>query len=298
MPGQSVTNRKPLIANRQSTLSWHGFRLDLPDRWDPVKLEGDAHKGMILLADLHRPRLGVRWAKLGKKADVGKSVRQSLLAEVGQLAAGEAVETLPPGDAWCEGRLYLEPEPPGRDVWIGYSQATGRLFELVYHARHRDRGLAETVLPTLVDGVAGEWLIFDLACRTPPEATLTRQLLNVGDLRLDFAIGRSPIVVRQIAVASVAITRQPIEKWLQVHQNARKKHYRPLVQKPEAIEWTINGQAMKGFQRTMIRRRRHFYLRLLAKTLVGVVLRDESRDKLLIAEAVDEATVRKTIETM
>jgi hypothetical protein len=284
-------------ARTTSILSWHGWSIELPARWDPVKLEGDTDKGMILLADLHRPRLGVRWMKLSKRADVAKSVRKSLLAEVGVLAAGEAVNGAPPGDNWIEGRLYIEPKPPGRDVWVGYSKATSRLFEVVYHAKHRDRMLAETVLPALSDGHAGEWSIFDLACTLPEAAKLERQVLNVGDLRLEFRLKREPIVVRQIAVASVALTRQPLDKWLLIHQNPRKKFYRP-AEKPQEIEWTINGQVMKGLRRNLRRRRRYFFLWQVPKRIVGVVLRDETRDKLLIVEGPDEKTVRDVVESM
>lgn len=271
--------------------------MELPARWDPVKLEGDADKGMILLADLHRPRLGVRWLKLGKRADAGKSARKSLLAEVGQLAAAEATEAAPPGDNWTEGRLYIEPEPPGRDVWVGYSKTTGRLFEVVYHAKHRDRTLAETVLPHFVDGTEGQWSIFDLACTLPADAKLERQVLNVGDLQLAFRRERDPIVVRQIAVASVALSRQPMAKWLEVHQGFRRKHYRPAEQ-AAAIEWTVNGQQMKGLRRNLRRRRRYFFLWRLPRQIVGVILRDETRDKLLVVEGPDEKTVQQILESL
>jgi hypothetical protein len=293
--GETETDRKPQIANRK--LSWHGWSICLPARWDPVKLEGDFDKGMILLADLHRPRLGVKWTKLGKKADVAKAVRKSLLAEVGQLAAAEATAGAPPGENWSEGRLYIEPEPPGRDVWIGYSKTTGRLFEIVYHAKHRDRGMVETVLPALADGSVGEWSIFDLACKLPGEARLERQALNVGDLRLDFLIGQSPIVVRQIAVASLALSRQPLEKWLIGHQNGRKKFYRP-AEKPQEIECSIDGRVMKGLGRNLKRRWRYFFMWRLPKQIVGLALRDEARDKLLIIEAADEKTVRDVFDSL
>jgi hypothetical protein len=271
--------------------------MELPARWDPVKLEGDADKGMILLADLHRPRLGVRWLKLGKKADIGKSARKSLLAEVGQLAAAEATETAPPGDNWSEGRLYIEPDPPGRDVWVGYSKATGRMFEVVHHAKHRDRLMVEAVLPNFMDGVAGEWSIFDLACKLPAGAKLDRQMLNVGDLRLDFLLNRQPIVVRQIAVATVALNRQPLERWLEVHQAARKRYHRAAEEATE-IEWTVNGQVMKGLRRNLRRRRRYFFAWNVPKQIVGVILRDESRDKLLVVEGPDEKTVKDVLESM
>ena len=273
-------------------LRWQGLRLDLPDRWDPVKLEGDADGGMILLADLHRPRLGVRWKALKKKADPAKSVDAAMRDEVGALAADEATLTSPNGD-WEFGQLYTEPETPGRDVWIGVSRVTRRLVQVIYHAHHRDRMLADSVLPTLGDNAAGEWSIFDLSCRLPAGAKLIKHRLNVGDLTLEFEIDRKPLIVRQIAVASVALTRQPIERWLASQQLGKKKFYRPTEQ-PQPVE--IAG--LKGIRRTMVRRRRHFLMRSLHKLVLGVALRDESRDKLLILESPDLAVITDAVKTI
>lgn len=280
----------------QSPLCWHGWRLDLPERWDPVKLEGDASKGMILLADLEHPHLGVRWQTLKKKADAYKAVERAMLDEVGSLAAKEAIPATPPGDGWEHGLLYTEPDPPGRDVWVGFSRTTNRVFQLAYHVRGRDRVLVDKLLPTLVDGTAGHWSIFDLNYRLPATATLTKQRLNVGDLALEFEIDKKPFVVREIAAASVTLQRQSIERWLASHQSARKKHYRPIEQ-PRPFEVNKDGQMIRGVARTITRRRRHFLLRRLAKTLVGVALHDESRNKILLYEAADEATIRQLLES-
>ncbi len=260
-------------------LRWQGLSLDLPGTWDPVKLEGDASQGLMLLADLTRPKLGMRWKTLKSKTDVAKSVESAMVDEVGRLAANETVDTTPPGDEWQAGKLYIEPDPPGRDVWVGYSRATKRLVQVVYHVQGRDRVLPDQVLPTLADESA-DWAIFDLSCTPLPGSVLEKHRLNVGDLALEFHADRKPLVIRQIAVASVALTRQPIERWLAAQQLTRKKFYRPIEQ-PQPIE--IGG--LKGVSRRIVRRRRHFLMRSLQKTLIGVALLDESRDKLLIVEA-------------
>ncbi len=280
-----------LAPHLQPSLCWQGWRIDLPDRWDPVKLEGDAIKGLILLADLERPRLGVRWQTLKKSADVAKAVERAMRDEIGQLAADEAIPTSP-SDQWVGGQLYCDPEPPGRDVWIGFSRATNRLFQLSYHCQRRDRVLADKLLPTLSDAAAGDWAIYDLNYRLPAAAKLVRQRLNVGDLSLEFEVDRKPLVIRQIAAASVTLQRQPIERWLASHQGLRKKHYRPIEQ-PRPIELARGV----GVARTITRRRRHFLLRRLPKLLSGVAIHDMQRDKILIFEATDEAMIRAIADT-
>ncbi len=285
------------VTHRKSILAWQGWQLSLPGRWDPVKLEGDFSRGMVLLADLQRPRLGVRWQTLKKNADVAKSVERAMRDEVGELATKESCPADPPGEGWQAGRLYIEPEPPGRDVWIGFNRGSGRLFQVIHHVRRRDRVLVDSILPTFADGVTGEWSIFDLSCRVPDSAKLVAPKLNVGDLSLEFEIDRKPLIVRQIAVASVALARQSIGRWLAAQQAAKKKHYRPIEQ-PQSIEWMIAGQSLEGIRRTMTRRRRHVLLRWKPKSLIGVALHDVARDKLLILEAADEKTLRTVAETV
>src|SRR5438034_2092048 len=109
-----------------AVIAWQGWKLNLPEGWNPLRLEGDYDRGQALFVDLERPRLGLRWDKpRGQKFDAQRAIEQALKQEVGQLAAAEA--------ARCgAGTLYLEPKPPGRDVWIGYSAPSGRLLQIVY----------------------------------------------------------------------------------------------------------------------------------------------------------------------
>jgi hypothetical protein len=287
----------PIAAQRQTVLCWQGWRLDLPDRWDPAKLSGDADAGTILLADLHRPRLGVRWQTLKAKANVEKAVDRAMREEVGQLAALETTPANPPGENWHAGRLYIEPDPPGRDVWIGYSRTTRRLFQIVHHAHRRDRVLNDALLPSLADDCDGEWSIFDLRCRVPDDAKLVKQRLNVGDLTLEFERRREPFVGRQLAVASVALQRQPLTKWLISQQLARKKYYRAIEQ-AQPIEWAIAGRTLSGVRRTLVRRRRHFLLRWKPKFIVGLALHDVERDKIFVVEAPDEPSAQRVLESI
>ncbi|CAN5613714.1 hypothetical protein BH10PLA1_BH10PLA1_02390 [soil metagenome] len=279
--------------NRLTPLAWHGWRIDLPERWSPVKLDGDAARGMILLADLHRPRLGVRWNTLKASADVAAAVDRAMRDEVGELAAKEAVTFLPPGENWTSGKLYIEPNPPGRDVWIGFSRVTRRMFQIVHHAKHRDRALVDQLLPTLTDDEDGYWSIFDLSCHVPAGARLTKQRLNVGDLSLEFKHGPHVMAIRQIAVASVAIQRQPIERWLVSQQSARKQFYRPIENVGPA---TYTGRDAIG--RTLVRRRRHFLLRYKPRTIFGVAMRDEHTDRLIIAESSDKLALLKLLNSI
>src|SRR5207237_1343547 len=126
----------------------------------------DYDTGEILIADLERPRLGIRWKKAkGKKFDPATLVRRALRDEVGELAAAEARELPAGGDKIVASLLYVDPKPPGRDVWTAFSMTSGRLIQIVYHSRKRERLLKEMILPTVSDcnpSAAMPWSIFEL----------------------------------------------------------------------------------------------------------------------------------------
>src|ERR1700761_1449802 len=76
--------------------AWQGWQLALPDDCSPVKLEGNFESGYALIADIHRPRVGLKWMTPGRRFDSGAWARKSLVEEVGTLAASEATSYSPP----------------------------------------------------------------------------------------------------------------------------------------------------------------------------------------------------------
>jgi len=51
-------------------LAWQGWSLAVPATWNPVRVEGDADSGSMLLADLMATRIGVQWRHLSKKVAI------------------------------------------------------------------------------------------------------------------------------------------------------------------------------------------------------------------------------------
>lgn len=286
---------------RHSILAWHGWALAIPADWSPVKLDGDASAGFVLLADLEKPRLGLRWAtpRKSRAGDAEKLVRQAMVREVGQLAAAEAKPFSPAGDAsgaWTGGQLFLEPEPPGRDVWIGVSGTSGRVVEVVHHAHRRARTLPDDLLPTLADaggaGGAVEWSVFGLSVRLPRAMTLAGQRLNAGDLSLSFvgqgkARRRDRLTVRQIAAATLALGRRPLDQWLAGQEDAN--HYRTrATPEPVTVTAADDGRELTGVVRTSPRRRRFFWKPGLSPEVVTYATHDRTRDRLVIVQASDD----------
>jgi hypothetical protein len=277
------------LAN-QHLLAWQGWSLMLPNRWNPVKIEGDYEAGSVMIADLHRPRLGIRWKRAGVRLDPAQWATKALREEVGELAAAEARGIGLKG--WDASLLYTDPEPPGRDVWVAHSSKSRRCIEIVHHAHRRENILEGTILPELRDlpgDVATPWSIFDLACTAPAGFTLATHRLNAGDLSLTFEKGRQTVMIRQIALASMALKRMGFDGWLADEESRCSKHYRPAGDS-EQIE--LNG--LPGVTRTMRRRRRFVMMRSLPPQLITAALHDQPRDRLVIVQASDDTLLRES----
>ena len=285
-------------AGRGRLVCWQGWWLHVPRPWDPIKLEGDAAAGYALFADALRPRLGLRWqtppGQSKAKFDPAAAVRAALKREVGQLAAAEAVPSAAGVGGWTSPLLYVEPAPPGRDVWVAFSPASGRLLTVVYHVRRREHPLATAVLPTLADDPADRastWSVFDLTCVVPGGMALTAQRLNAGDLALSFADRRgAQLTVRQIAVAHLAVRRQPLAKWVADQQQPLLKHYRRVDVDDDPTPTTAVGR--------LGRRRRYFLARHRPPLLATLAVHDEPRDRLVILHGTDESMLRVVAESV
>ncbi len=285
-------------------IAWHGWQLQVPEQWNPVKLEGDYRRGYALLADMERPRLGIRWQKpRARRFDPRDFVRRVMLDEVGKLATDEARPHRMSGEQsgqWDSPLLYLEPDPPGRDVFVAVSKVSQRAVEIVYHAQRRERLLADGVLPKLLDQPADQpmaWSVFELSCVCPPGLELQTKRLNPGDLSLSFADRRRLLTVRQVAVAELALKRMPLEKWLAQQNKLAGKHYR-ADGRPGLLEFETDRGTLTGLTGPAVRRRRFFWMRWLPTPLPTWALHDQRRDRLVLLQATDEALLRQVAPTV
>lgn len=289
------------IANRKSQLiAWQGLSLRVPATWNPVKIEGDYDRGSLLLADLSSPRLGVRWRRAGRgepKAWADRALRD----ELGAQAAGEAIDfAMAPPDAWNVGRLYVDRDPPGRDVFVAWSTRTGRVIEIVYNAAERDDVLAKTILPTLTDTPADathHWSIFGLDLQSPAGLALQSFALNAGDLSLTFGKANTRTTVRRIGPASLALSRQPLSKWLTISQKSHKKMYRPPA-RGEPTTLISDGRQLSGLTTIIHRRRRLFWAWFVPKSITALAIHDAANDRLLIGDSADETLLRELLTAL
>ncbi|MEL7239928.1 MAG: hypothetical protein AAGK78_13805, partial [Planctomycetota bacterium] len=236
-------------------------------------------------------RIGLRWQTPVRRIDAKASVAKVLRDEVGQLAEARAEDFQPEGD-WSAGRVYVEHDPPGRDVWAGVSKSTGRIVQLVMHRPDETNPwrMIEQTLPSFVETPTSRrrrWKLFDLDITPPAGFTLVgpkAYRLAAGDLRLSFTrlrkIGkrqavREPLVLRQVTPAKLALARRPMEDWLR-YLAAEAQRFHKSTGKPE--------QAAPGtLVQRLVRRRRYGWVGSLPARLTATVFHDEPRGRLLLS---------------
>jgi hypothetical protein len=284
-----------------SSVAWQNWQLDLPQRWSPVRLEGDYAQGLALFSDLHRPRLGLRWVRHPRKIAPADFLTQLMRQEVGAVASLEAKPHRLNG--WDASLLYLEPEPPGRDVWIAHHALSDRTLILVYHVHRRERLLAQNILPTLRDLPIDQptpWSIFELSCIMDAGMALDGHRLNAGDLRLDFAVPRRRparrLTLRQIAVAQLALQRMPLENWLAQQQRALGRHYR-AIGPTTSVELDCHDRTLRGLACPSRRRRRFFFMGLPPQWMT-YALHDAARDRLVFVQSTHDDLARRVLATI
>jgi hypothetical protein len=285
------------MSDNRRIVCWQGWKLSIPRRWDPVKLEGDFSYGYALFADTLRPRLGLRWqTPRKKKSDPKEAVTSAMINEVGQLAADEARPFTPPDDSWQSPLLYIEPQPPGRDVYSVFSNTSGRLLQVAYHAHRREHILASSILPMLSDiplHRAALWSIFDLNCVIPGGMMLRSQRLNAGDLGLTFADQYQSVTVRQIAVAELALKRQSLDGWIADQQKISGRYHRP-----SGLFADVNVAGLAGRMSHMRRRRRYSLMWDQPPTYTTIALHDPQRDRLVLLHGSDESLLKVVAPTV
>ncbi len=280
--------------------AWQGIVLAVSRRWNPVRLDGDRAAGSALLVDLHRPRLGIRWQRLSRSQlkNARQTARSRMVGELGTLAAAEAKDhPLPGGDTdWAVSMLYTEPDPPGRDHWVGVSRRSNRLIDVVWHVNRRDGVLAAQILPTLSDlsdDVATPWSVFDLTCITPGGYQLVSHRLNAGDLSLSMRSRRDNLIVRQIALAKLALTRTPLKGWIANTQFTSDRFHRRLREVGDTTLAVAGAEPQPALVGRMVRRRRYFFLLNRPASITTLGVHDVRRDRIVILQGADESLLRE-----
>jgi len=268
-------------------LAWQGWSLQVPAIWNPVRVEGDADSGSILLADLAAARLGIRWRSAGR-GDPKKLIARVMDSETGDevpLSASIASSI----DCLVEPRLRRDSESH-REVFAVYSERRKRVLEIV-HTPADDASMLENFLPTLTEQSADDeqfWSAFGLHVHTPPKFELQSYAFNAGDVALHFRHGNGRTIIRRVGPARLALSRQPLEKWATTLDRSQRKLYRPGV--------AIGSASADRVTAAIPRRRRLFWAWFVPKQLTAIAAVDGAADRLIVGSSNDAALLHRLVE--
>lgn len=283
---------------KTQSIAWQGWRLQVPNDWNPVRIEGDHDKGSIILADLNEPRLALRWTRAGRRFDFARWPARVIAGELGASFV-DKIRRLEPGEipeGFQHASAFEDDDPPGRDIFLAHSIASGRLIELIHPIERVSKRLLADIVPTLRDTGADEatsWSIFDLRCTIPPGFGLDRHRLNAGDLTLTFGRKRRTLVIRQVAPASLALAREPLDRWLERHARLWRAHY---GSKRRVFE-SLGTDETPLLRLSLPRRRRLFFARWLAPTRCILLRHDPRLDRILMLDGDDPGLLDEVMQS-
>lgn len=291
-------------------LAWQHWFVRVPGDWNPVRIDGDADRGSVVLADLARTRMALRWQRVSKRWDVERGQRQALVTAAGRDAVGEASEFTASDDFT---RILLH-EPKDADAperAFLHSRISNRLLEIV-RVRHESDGkqtptLRRDLLASMRDQQPDDevrWRVFEMDVMVPGGFGLKSRSLAAGDLTLSFEKKREVIAVRVICPARLALSRQPLERWMQMYGRGWRATHRPRRSKMGVVEaWTDpdaqtdETEVADPINRLIVpRRRRLFFARWIARQ--RVILARVVRDRILLADGATDARALDMLESM
>jgi len=279
----------------------------VPAAWNPVRVEGDADSGSMLLADLAAARLGIRWRSAGR-GDPKKLVDRVIAGEAGdEVPAADSIASSNSG--LIEPRLRRDSESQ-REFFAAYSARRKRVIEIV-HTPAEGGSMADRILPSLTEQPAEEdqfWSVFGLHVHTPAEFKLQSYAFNAGDVALHFRHGNGRTIVRRIGPAKLALSRQPLEKWATTLDRSQRKLYRSASLVGSALADRLlesynpskdgpPGRTLQDVATAKIpRRRRLFWAWLVPKQLTAIAAVDPVADRLIVGSSNDPEVLRRLIQ--
>ena len=270
-------------------IAWHGWSLQAPSAWRPLRLEGDRRRGAVMIGDAEQALVQVKWLRPGQRHFKAQTWLKERIAGVAPHCSPDPDAPLPHGfvaSTWLIGK-------PGRDgirrsVWYGYSARDDLVVEFMVNDAVEERlrkKVWREVLPSLRVRKANEptgWALFDVGFETPAGFDLDQKRLASGDVSLFFVAGRrESLLLRQVYPAQVALERRPMERWIAHFPFKEHRRFRH-----EGFEnWGVTEpRPMEGMCRRGWRRLPSPLGRCAERVAVSVAVVDKNLDRLLLAE--------------
>ncbi len=267
-----MTNKSAPGAAPSMELAWGNWWFSVPAPWRFFQVSGDYAKGILVLGDQEKPRLELSWVWVTRRGlDPERYVRKFLLKLVNSgknrpRSPQVKMHTLP-GFEVVASVCHDE-----KTFSVGYCQETHRLLQWVYHegSKSEVKRMTECISLWRDQPLAapGRWRFFELDFSVPAGFRIQSATLNLGDMDLVFTDPavwgtRHRLYLRFAYPATLALSRQPMEKWLKQLLDRRKGAYR-LKGKVAASEFSTSSEQWPGL---MQKANLHFILRTILRPL-------------------------------
>lgn len=226
------------ISRSPVPLGWAGWWTPTPAAWSFFELDGGYAKGVLMLGDAERPRLELSWAwstrrNLNAEAYARRFLLRGYPWKERKQAAGEMRSIELPH--FGTGMVV---EERNRTLGVAYAPRTNRFLHWVYHhgSSQEDRRFHRDVLPLWRDqtlDAPSQWAFYGHGFLVPEGFRLQRATLNMGDMELLLVDplpwkARHRLCIRLIYPATLALSRQPMAKWLRELFRKRAPAYRAV----------------------------------------------------------------------
>ncbi|HAS81476.1 MAG TPA: hypothetical protein DCS43_02050 [Verrucomicrobia bacterium] len=307
--GHNTGGRQAGIKGRYVLLAWAGWRLEMPEAWQPLKISGTSRKGQMIVGDTECAMFSIQWERTRPMTvAAGSDWVSGRLTKLGVLA-----DANPPAKdhfTACGWATAVQTEEDKQTThWFGYAEPAGLLLAVTVNGV-----LSSKLRTTLTGGVfpslrttainaPGIWAMYDVSFEVPAGFELEHKHLYSGDLALNFTRGlRETLLLRQVYPGDLALGRRPFERWLQ--SSPFKEHRRLRRRSVTITPWNhASGSLLNGVRRVGCKRLGMPLGWCAPRWSCAMAVQDSAKNRLLMvehqsADRADETLCVQAIERM
>lgn len=284
----------------EKNIAWQGWTIPVREEWQPIRIEGDFHRGRMIVGNSDGPVFQISWQRPDNIDNF--DCPRWLAKQTARFNNGK-VDTVKSDN--CSDLEITSIEASSKDgnekknkrVWWAYSIKSGIVVEISMPnlaAEHEQKFVINKSVPGLECYAKDEntqWRIYDISFSVPPGYVLKNKHLYSGDIALEFHNDKKErLLLRQIYPAKLALSRRIMQRWLK-NASPFKRHrkYKSLGQGSYACS-NFEGMFDVGWQKIPFP---FGFIKPMNCRKVAVV--DKELDRLLIAEHMSSGDVESTI---
>ena len=293
----------------RNILAWCGWQMKLEPGWRPLRISGGWGHGTMAVGDEEAPVFQVKWLRVDRdKLDFEKwARRRSRALKVRNFRPAPTPDGFTAAAAAPDTRGF-EDTADLTSVWLGFSRAAGLVLEIVMNldaAKKARRFVSREALPGMTAYPAGScmrWAVFGGSFESAAGYRLAVTRLLLGDLALLFENGKDWLMLRQVYPASIALSRRPLDKWMQTRAFKEYRRYRQ-ISPVERTEIECFGRRLEASRCTGVKQARWPLSAIAPRETITFAAKDIDMDRILIVELdsrkrPDERVVREAFASM